>query len=122
MKKTIVYSVFIIALLFSACSKSDSPPPPPPVDPCLGVTINPVAGITHTISGQALGTVTVTSPVGSGLMYRINGSPYQSSVNFSNLSAGSYTLTVRNADSCKGSLAVTINGYGPNFYNVQNDC
>ncbi len=101
------------------CSKTDTPPPLPPPDPCLGVTLTPVAGVAHTTTGQTQGTITVTSPIGSGLMYRLNSTVYQASPNFSNLAAGNYILTVRNADSCKGSLTLTINGYGPKFYHVR---
>ena len=121
MKKYLLYSVIITAVFFAGCSKSDTTPapPPPPVDPCLGVTITPVAGLTHTITGQSLGTITVTSPIGSGFTYSITGVPYQPSVNFFGLAAGNYTISVKNANNCVGTKAVTINGYGPKFYSVR---
>ncbi len=121
MKKNILYSVITFVVLFASCSKSDTtpPPPPPPVDPCLGVTITPVAGLTHTITGQSLGTITVTSPIGSGFTYSITGVPYQPSVNFFGLAAGNYTISVKNANNCVGTKTVTINGYGAKFYAVR---
>ncbi len=118
MKKTNIYTAFIITFLFAGCSKSDTAPPPVPVDPCAGITITPVAGITHTITGQSLGTITVTSPIGSGYTYSIGGTA-QVSPNFFNLAAGNYTLTVKNANNCSGTTALTINGYGAKFFAVR---
>lgn len=114
--------VYLLAIIFiSGCSKSDTTPapPPPPPDPCSGVTITPVAGVTHTTTGLTQGTITVTSPIGSGYTYSINGTTFQSSVNFFNLAAGSYTLTAKSGAGCAGTLALTINGYGPKFYAVR---
>jgi len=124
MKSTLIITGILLTAVFVGCSKSDTtpvpPPPPPPVDPCLGVTITPVAGVTHTITGQLLGTITVTSPIGSGYVYSIAGVPFQPSPNFFNLAAGSYTVTVKNATNCSGTLAgLTINGYGPKFFAVR---
>ena len=122
MKNTILYTAFATAVLFAACSKSDpapTPPPPPPVDPCSGVVISPVANVTHSITGQAIGTITVTSPIGSGYTYSITGVPYQASVNFFGLAPGNYTLSVKNTNNCVGTKAITINGYGPKFHAVR---
>jgi hypothetical protein len=119
MKKTIIYTVIFSTVLFAACSKSDTTPVPVPVDPCLGVTIAPVASVTHTITGQLLGTITVTSPIGSGFTYSITGVPYQPSTNFFGLAAGNYTLSVKNANNCVGTVVITINGYGPKFHAVR---
>ena len=119
MKKYLLYSVIITAVFFAACSKSEPVAPPPViVDPCAGVTITPVASKTHTTTGMTQGTITVTSPIGSGFLYNIGGTP-QASPNFSNLAAGNYTLTAKNANNCSGTVAITINGYGPKFYAVR---
>jgi len=118
MKKPAIYTLIISAAFFAACSKSDTTPTPPPVDPCAGVTITPVATVTHTTSGMTQGTITVTSPIGSGYLYSIGGTP-QASTNFFNLAAGSYTLTVKNANNCSGTIPLTINGYGPKFFQVR---
>ena len=115
-KKTLL--IIIAVGLFAGCKKSDPAPPPPPVDPCKSVTITPVANKAHTITGQSLGTITVTSPIGSGLTYSIGGA-YQGSVNFFNLAAGNYTISAKNADGCSGTVAVTVNGYGSKFYAVK---
>lgn len=121
MKKSIIYTVLLSVLLFAACSKSDTtptPPPPPPVDPCLGVTITPVGAVTHTTTGLTQGTITVTSPIGSGYLYSIGGT-FQASTNFFNLAAGSYTLIAKNANNCSGTATLTVNGYGPKFFQVR---
>lgn len=118
MKRTIIYTVLLSALLFADCSKSDITPTPPVIDPCTGVTITPIASVTHTTTGLTQGTITVTSPIGSGYLYSIGGTA-QASTNFFNLAAGSYTLTVKNASNCIGTKTITINGYGPKFYAVR---
>lgn len=119
MKKAVVYIIVITSILFAACSKSDTTPtPPPPVDPCAGVTITPVASVTHTTTGLTQGTITVTSPIGSGYLYSIGGIA-QASTNFFNLAAGNYTLTVKNASNCSGTATLTIKGYGAKFFQVR---
>lgn len=120
MKKTIIFSAITAVALFAACSKSDTiPPPTPPVNLCLGVVITPEANLTHSITGQAIGTITVTSPIGSGFTYSVTGVPYQPSVNFFGLAPGNYTISVKNANNCIGTKVVTINGYGAKFHAVR---
>ena len=121
MKITFFYPIIAALILFTACSKSDPAPTPAPtpVDPCLNVVVTPVANVTHAITGQAIGTITVTSPIGSGFTYSITGSPYQSSVNFFGLVAGNYTLSVKNSNNCIGTKTITINGYGSKFHAVR---
>lgn len=117
-KTSLFSSAFIVLLGITAgCKKDDAAPPPPP-NPCAGVTIAPVAGKTQTITGQSLGTITVTTPIGSGYTYSIGGA-FQGSVNFFNLAASNYTLTAKNADGCTGKVDVTINGYGAKFFAVR---
>lgn len=120
--KKIFASILIISLLifFFSCKKTDAPTTIPPVtDPCIGVTISPVVDKGFTIAGQSLGTITITSPIGSGFTYSIGGTAFQGSTNFSNLAAGSYTVTAKNANSCVGTTSITINGYGAKFYEVR---
>ncbi|HEX6914051.1 MAG TPA: hypothetical protein VF145_02340, partial [Chitinophagaceae bacterium] len=47
-----------------------------------------------------LGMITVTSPVGTGYAYSINGGPYQVSPQFAGLAAGNYQVRVKNAAGC----------------------
>lgn len=120
MKPVLIFSYLFIGIIAAGCSKSDSTPTPPPTDPCLGITLTPVASVTHTTTGQTQGTITVTSPIGSSMLYSINGSAFQPSTNFFNLAAGNYTITVKNASNCSGTAAATINGYGPKYFQVKN--
>ncbi|TCC87866.1 T9SS type B sorting domain-containing protein [Pedobacter hiemivivus] len=58
----------------------------------------------------ATGSFTVTAPLGVGLTYAIDGSNYQSEVDFSALPAGTYPLTVMNGAGCVSTaLSVVIN-------------
>ena len=118
MRKAIVISGIVIVSAVAGCSKSDTTPPPAPVDPCAGVTITPVSTKTHTTTGLQQGTITVTSPIGSGFTYSIGGT-FQASTNFFNLGAGTYTLTAKNAANCSGTASVVINGYGPKYFAVR---
>ncbi len=121
MKPVLIISCIFISIFVASCSKTDTTPAPTPtpINPCLGVSLTPVAGVTHTTTGQTQGTITVTSPIGSGLLYSINGTTFQPSTNFFNLAAGNYTVTAKNANNCTGSASVTINSYGPKFFQVR---
>jgi hypothetical protein len=123
MKQKIFLLVFVLEICFLfGCKKTDTIATAPivtPVDPCIGITINPAVDKGFTISGQSLGTITVTAPIGSGFTYSITGTTFQGSTNFSNLAAGSYTVTAKNANSCVGTTSVTINSYGAKFYEVR---
>ncbi len=116
--KKIVLPLFAMSLFCNSCKKTDIETAPV-VDPCVGVSIAPVADKGFTITGQALGTITVTSPIGSGYTYSADGTTFQGSTNFFNLPAGNYSVTVKNANNCKGTTAVTIVGYGAKYYEVK---
>ncbi len=83
------------------------------------VTITqPTAALTASITsqtdvlcfGNATGSVTVAGANGTGpYQYSLNGGAYQASGTFSALAAGSYTVTVRDANLCTVNQAVTIN-------------
>ncbi len=109
--------ILLIVILLTGCKKTDTPSAP--IDPCLNENIAPLAGKSHTITGQSLGTITVTSPIGSGYTYSIGDNIFQASTNFFTLAAGNYTLTAKNAEGCSGKLAITINGYGAKFFAVR---
>jgi hypothetical protein len=109
-------AVFIIS-----CKKSDpTPVTPPPINPCDTIVINTVASKGYTITGQSLGTITVTSPIGTIYSYSVNGTTFQPSPNFFNLAAGNYNVITKNNLDCKDTAVVTIVGYGPKFYAVKN--
>ncbi|WP_223052024.1 T9SS type B sorting domain-containing protein [Flavobacterium coralii] len=67
----------------------------------------PVADVVNPDCTTTTGSITVTSPTGTGLQYSIdNGATYQTSNEFTNLTPGSYVIRVQNADGCV-SLPVT---------------
>lgn len=116
-------ALIVVLLVFTGCKKTDttetSPVIPPSVNLCANIVLTPIATVTHSITGQTVGTITVTSPIGSGISYSINGTVFQGSVNFFNLAAGSYTVSTKNANGCIGTTSVVLNGYGPKFFNVR---
>ncbi|MHA8066666.1 discoidin domain-containing protein, partial [Aquirufa sp. ROCK2-A2] len=70
----------------------------------------PVTTVEQPTCSVSTGTITVTSPIGTGYTYSINGGTYQSSVVFSNLDPGTYTISVTSPDGCVGlSSTQTIN-------------
>jgi hypothetical protein len=109
-------AVLIVLTFAAGCKKTDTPAAP---DPCANAGITTVASKTHTITGQQLGTITVTSPIGSEYTYSVNGTSFQPSTNFFSLAAGNYIVTAKNAAGCSDTMKITINGYGPKFYAVR---
>ena len=94
---------------------------------CLGTTqvtvgtINPCAGITVVVSNTAVqptlnksnGSITASATGGSGFTYSINNGAFQASGTFSNLAAGTYTITAKNSSGCTGVKQVTLAGVDP---------
>ena len=56
----------------------------------------------------SMGSITVTSPVGSNLTYSRNGVDYSTNPTFGGLSAGTYNITVKNAAGCVSAATVQI--------------
>jgi large repetitive protein len=71
-----------------------------PETPVLA-TVNPTCIV-------ATGSIEVTSPVGSGYEYSINGIDFQASALFENLVPANYTVTVRNSEGCISSASAVI--------------
>jgi hypothetical protein len=123
MKKSLVFFILILVTFFYTSCKKDEVAPavviPPVVNPCAGVTVTPVADFENTITGQSLGTITVKSPIGSGITYSIGGGVFQPSPNFFNLAVGTYSISVKTAASCVGTSSATIISYGAKYYAVR---
>ncbi|WP_188443428.1 hypothetical protein, partial [Planktosalinus lacus] len=76
------------------------------ISTALEVTINavpdvpaePTADVVQPTCAIPMGTITITSPLGSGYEYSINGTDYQAGLVFEELASGTYEVTVRNSD------------------------
>ncbi|HEY1115021.1 MAG TPA: hypothetical protein VGE66_15735 [Chitinophagaceae bacterium] len=77
---------------------------------CAGTNITVTTATTTATPCQtpANGTITVTATGSTGLTYSIDGTNFQAGNTFSNVGAGNYTVTVRNAASCMQTAAVTV--------------
>ncbi len=56
----------------------------------------------------ATGTITVNTPTGTGIMYRINNTNYQSGSTFNNVAPGNYSVTAINGSGCMSAAALAI--------------
>jgi gliding motility-associated-like protein len=60
----------------------------------------PTLSVTQPTCALATGTITVNSPVGSDLVYSIDGSNFQPSVVFNGLAANNYMVSVKSSNGC----------------------
>jgi hypothetical protein len=81
--------------------------------PCVGVTVTVTGNVTDASSGQSNGSIVASATGGSGFTYSINSGAFQSSSTFSNLAAGTYTITAKNSDGCTGSAQFTVGTINP---------
>uniref|UniRef100_UPI00130E0B8F hypothetical protein n=1 Tax=Aequorivita sinensis TaxID=1382458 RepID=UPI00130E0B8F len=90
------------------------------VSTALSVTINdvpnapatPTADVVQPTCAVPSGKISITAPLGPGFEYSIDGTNYQASVDFINLTSGTYSVTARNTSdpTCVSTaLSVTIN-------------
>jgi gliding motility-associated-like protein len=76
---------------------------PKPVQPVATVTVQPTCSV-------STGTIVVSSPIGVGFTYSIDGINYQSATTFSNVKSGTYDVTIKNSAGCiSTSTTVTVN-------------
>ncbi|KAF0193786.1 MAG: Calx-beta domain-containing protein, partial [Bacteroidetes bacterium] len=68
----------------------------------------PVLAATQPTCEIQTGTIEVTSPLGAGLTYSIDGTTFQTGTTFANLVPGVYTVTVKNTDGCTNTADETI--------------
>ncbi len=77
------------------------------------VTVNttpaaPQATITQPNCSVSTGTIVITSPLGAGITYSINGVNYQSSATFSNVAPGTYNVTAKSNNCTSSATSKTI--------------
>ena len=82
------------AVLCTSSASSNVVIPAQPASPAVPVqTVDCTLGL-----GKAV--VTVTSPVGTGFTYSLDGGAYQSGTSFSNVANGTHSITVKNSSGC----------------------
>lgn len=95
------------------------------------IVVNPtVTGLTPCASPSANGSISVAASGGAApYTYSLGGAAFQSTATFSNLNAGTYTITAKDANGCtgtQGSIVVGTRSAGPLFTAVrtliQNNC
>ncbi len=93
----------------SGCNGSTSVTVVAPPNPCSGVTIT-VTGTTvnPTTGGGNNGSINATGSGGTGFTYSLNGGAFQASGSFTNLVAGSYSVTAKSSGGCTGSANFTL--------------
>jgi hypothetical protein len=97
-----ILPLFIVlsTCLLCSCGKKDDPQPPS--DPCAGVTISVQATKVDAAPGTANGSITISSPSGAGFTFSLNGGAFAATSSFTNLAAGNYAITAKNASGCTG--------------------
>jgi hypothetical protein len=117
----VLMSIFI---LLNACSKggnSPSTPTTPPVtDPCAGKTIT-VTGSATLVDACSGAKVSVSASGSTSFTYSIDGGSFGASSDFSNVTVGDHTISVKDGAGCTQSAKVTVTqiAAGPFFSAVK---
>jgi hypothetical protein len=81
------------------------------------LTVNTIGAVvaiaTPTTCGLNNGSFTITSPVGPGITYSINGGAFVSQTTFSGLAANTYSIVAHSTEGCTSSGSVTVAGSQP---------
>ena len=107
MTKTITASCsfFLFLTLFVSCAKENISTP----DPCSGKSITVDGTVTPTSGGTSSnGAINITATGSSGFTYSLNNAAFVPGQSFSNLAAGSYTITAKDASGCTGSKSFVV--------------
>jgi uncharacterized repeat protein (TIGR01451 family) len=73
------------------------------------IHVAPALTVTQPVCPSPTGSITVTSPVGSGYTYSIDGNTYANQTGiFTSLLPGSYQVTVKNASGCVGASTLAL--------------
>ena len=115
-----------IIILLNACSKggsapaTPSTPTPPSTDPCAGKTIT-VSGSATVADACSGAKVSVTASGSTGFTYSIDGGAFGASSDFTGVSVGDHTISVKDGAGCTQSAKVTVTqiAAGPFFSAVK---
>jgi SprB repeat len=82
-------------------------------NPCAGVTVTVTSTTINPSTGLSNGSITASATGGTGFTYSLNNGAYQASGTFTNLAAGTYTITAKNSNGCLGATSVTLTATSP---------
>jgi hypothetical protein len=93
-------------------------------NPCTNTSITITPSVTNVVPCSTPannGSITVTASGSSGYSYNLNGGAYQTSGTFSNLTAGTYTVGVKDVNGCTNTAGITVatKTAGPLFNSVK---
>ncbi len=118
------YWILVLSLCIFSCSKKESSPSITPPEPCAGKTIiiTPTAVAPNACGAD--GSISVAATGSTNFTYKLNtGGSYQAASVFNNISAGTYSVFVKDGAGCEKSTSVTIapaGNAGPLFVAVKN--
>jgi gliding motility-associated-like protein len=78
------------------------------IDPVPDAPDKPVLTVTQLTCDITTGSITITSPTGTGFEYSIDGANWQKGAIFAGLDPGDYTVTVRNEEGCLNTEKASI--------------
>jgi large repetitive protein len=111
MRKNLLLSLTIILTIsitanFISCSKPNTDPP---AVTCADKTIVITGTTTATSAPTATnGTITVSATGSTGFTYSLNGGSFQASGSFTNVAAGTYTITAKDDAGCTATKSFTV--------------
>jgi hypothetical protein len=106
----VLISIFI---LLNACSKggtspsTPTPPTPPSSDPCAGKTIT-VTGSATVADACGGAKVSISASGSTSFTYSIDGGAFGASSDFSGVTVGDHTISVKDGAGCTQSAKVTV--------------
>jgi hypothetical protein len=109
-----ILCLFLLSFVLS-CSKSDISNN----DSCSGVQFNISHTHTESIGTVNNGTITLLSPRGDSISYKLNNGSFQDSWYFNDLAPGNYVVTIKNLKGCTDTANITILNYGPKYAAVK---
>lgn len=102
-------SYTVTAKTGAGCSGSTTVTVVAPPNPCSGVTVTVTATTTNpTTGGGTNGSISATASGATGFTYSLNGGAFQATGNFTNLAAGTYSITAKSSAGCTGSANFTL--------------
>lgn len=120
--KLFLFTAIGAGVLLYACKDKSDDPDPNNNDKCASKTIGVSADIVGSVKCSSTGKLTIRATGSTGFSFQIGNGAFQSDSVFNNLTAGTYTITVKDVDGCTKASSYTIaetGTEGPNFTAVK---